>query len=179
MIEKPKIEAVGSLASWVMATVDHAPPPVDGAVLHRAGAGDAAELLVLQRCCWVSEAISNESLDIPALHESIDDVSRSVDEWTTWCVRLDGRLIASVRAHRAGDDWDIGRLMVAPDHAGRGLGSWLLAYAESEAPDDVNRVVLFTGAKSLRNIALYERAGFGSTSEPAPPGAVVMTKARG
>lgn len=162
-----------------MATVAHVLPPVDGAVLLRADVDDAAELLVLQRCCWVGEAISNETLDIPALHESIDDVRRSIDDWTTWCIRLDGRLIGSVRAHRAGDDWDIGRLMVAPDHSGRGLGSWLLGYAESEAPDDVDRIVLFTGTKSVRNIALYERAGFGLTAEPAPPGAVVMTKAVG
>ncbi len=38
--------------------------------------GDAGELLTLQRACWVQEALANDSLaDIPALHESLDDVA--------------------------------------------------------------------------------------------------------
>ncbi len=35
---------------------------------------DAAELLVLQRCCWVQEAVVNDTLEIPALHETLEDV---------------------------------------------------------------------------------------------------------
>ena len=50
-------------------------PPIAGARgSQRATASDAAELLVLQRCCWVDEALANETLDIPAFHESLDDV---------------------------------------------------------------------------------------------------------
>ena len=41
-----------------------------------------------------------------------------------------------------------------------GLGRWLLRYAECAAPDDVTSVGLFTGARSLRNLALYQRAGY-------------------
>ena len=127
--------------------------PIAGGVLSRAGQQDAAELLVLQRCCWVDEAIANDTLDIAALHESLDDVRAWLDEWDTWCVRVDGRLIGAVRARREGSTWDIGRLMVAPDLAGRGLGGWLLRLAESRAPADVESVMLFTGAQSTRNIA--------------------------
>ena len=47
-------------------------PPLDGATIGPAGAADAAELLVLQRCCRVDEAIANDTLDVPALHESLD-----------------------------------------------------------------------------------------------------------
>jgi tRNA (guanine37-N1)-methyltransferase len=68
--------------------------------------------------------------------------------------------------------------MVAPDLSGRGLGRWLLALAESAAPDDVDEISLFTGAKSTRNIAIYERAGFRRTGVPAPPGAVGLVKSR-
>ena len=138
-------------------------PPIEGADVRRAAEDDAAELLVLQRCCWVDEAIANETLDIAALHESLDDVRRWIDEWTTWCVRLDGRLVAAVRARREGGTWEIGRLMVAPDLSGHGLGRWLLGLAEADAPDDVDVIALFTGAKSARNIAMYERAGFRRT----------------
>jgi tRNA (guanine37-N1)-methyltransferase len=152
--------------------------PIDGAEVRRAGPADAAELLVLQRCCWVDEAIANETLDIGALHESLDDVRRWLEEWSTWCVRRDGRLIGAVRAHREDSHWEIGRLMVAPDVAGRGLGRWLLALAEAAAPADVEMISLFTGAKSVRNIRMYERAGFHRRDGSAPPGAVGLVKRR-
>src|SRR5215472_10524386 len=89
-------------------------PPIPGAELRRAVPEDGPELLVLQRCCWVDEALANETLDIGALHEWLDDVRRWIDEWTTWCVRLSGRLIGAVRARQEGTTWEIGRLMVAP-----------------------------------------------------------------
>ena len=143
--------------------------PPDGSVVGRAVTADAAELLVLQRCCWVQEAIANETLDIPALHESLDDVRAWIDDWSTWCVRVGGRLVGAVRARQEGPAWDIGRLMVAPDLAGRGLGRWLLRFAEAQAPDGVDTIVLFTGARSVRNIAMYERAGFRRTGAPARP----------
>ena len=60
-------------ASGSTATVT---PPIEGAELRPAGQDDAAELLVLQRCCWVDEAIANDTLDIGALHESLDDIRR-------------------------------------------------------------------------------------------------------
>jgi tRNA (guanine37-N1)-methyltransferase len=153
-------------------------PPIDGADVRPARQEDAAELLVLQRCCWVDEAIANDTLDIAALHDTLDDVRRSIEEWSTWCVRLRGRLIGAVRARREGAAWEIGRLMVAPDLSGRGLGRWLLALAERAAPDDIEVIALFTGAKSTRNITMYERAGFRRTGVGAPAGAVALVKER-
>lgn len=135
-------------------------------------AADLAELVVLQRCCWVSEAILNQTLDIPALHESHDEVLAWAGSWTTLVVRLQGRLVAAVRGRQEGRSWEIGRLMVAPDLAGRGVGSRLLVVIESLAPENVHDFTLFTGAKSARNIALYERAGYRlmAASDPDSPG---------
>lgn len=150
--------------------------PIEGGVVSRAGPEDAAELLVLQRCCWVEEALANDTLDIAALHESLDDVRAWLDEWATWCVRVAGRLVGAVRARQEGSTWDIGRLMVAPDLAGQGLGGWLLRLAEAHAPEDVESITLFTGARSTRNIAMYEHAGFRRSLAPAPPDAVRLEK---
>lgn len=99
-----------------------------------AEARDAAEILVLQLCCWVEEAKANDTLNIPALHENLEDVSQWIASWQVWTVRLEGRLVGAVRAHQGGDRWQIGRLMVAPDLAGRGLGRWLLQLVERQAP---------------------------------------------
>ncbi|HWM19140.1 MAG TPA: GNAT family N-acetyltransferase [Ilumatobacteraceae bacterium] len=150
--------------------------PIEGAIVQRASPADAPELLVLQRCCWVDEAIANDTLDIPALHETLADVRAWLDAWTTWCVRVDGRLVGAVRAYQDGPSWDIGRLMVAPDLAGQGLGGWLLRHAEAHAPADVESITLFTGSQSVRNIAMYERAGFRRTPASAPPGIVRLVK---
>ncbi|WP_290055487.1 GNAT family N-acetyltransferase [Amycolatopsis solani] len=121
---------------------------------------DAPELLVLQRCCWVQEAILNDTLDIPALHESLEDVRDWTKTWSVWTLREDRRLIGGVRARLEGDRWELGRLMVAPDFTGRGLGRRLLAHAEAQAPAEARRFALFTGAKSVRNITMYQRAGY-------------------
>jgi len=140
--------------------------------------GDAGEILTLQRCCWVSEAQENEGVPIPALLESLDDVTRALDEWTTVVVRTAGRLVGSARGRLADDSvWDIGRLMVAPDLAGRGLGRWLLAHLEQLAPPEAVAYRLSTGAGSERNHRMYARAGYRrAPEEPAHHGVVVLTK---
>lgn len=141
---------------------------------------DAAELLVLQRACWVDEARTAGTLDIPPLTETLDDVLAGVAGWTTWVVRSGGRLVASVRGRVAPDDpttWETGRLMVAPDLTGRGVGRALLAYAEAAAPRTVTRLWLNTGARSERNLRTYRKAGY--RIQPGPgrfPGTVDLVK---
>jgi tRNA (guanine37-N1)-methyltransferase len=75
--------------------------------------------------------------------------------------------------------WDIGRIMVAPDLQGRGLGRHLLALGEDAAPADVTSYSLVTGAGSVDNLRMYKKAGY-RLRGPAPgaPGAVVLTKRR-
>jgi GNAT superfamily N-acetyltransferase len=119
---------------------------------------DAAEVLVLQRACWVTEAIANGTLDIPALHEDLADVRAWIG--SAWVLRDGARLIGGVRASLDGTTWRIGRLMVAPDRRGEGLGGRLLAHIESVAPEGTRTLALFTGVRSARNIALYGRAGY-------------------
>jgi GNAT superfamily N-acetyltransferase len=136
-------------------------PALAGLRIMRAEARDAPELLVLQRACWVAEALANDTLDIAALHESLDDVERGIAEQQTWVVRDGPRLVGSVRGTPAGDAWEIGRLMVAPDLGGRGLGRFLLAWIEEHRPDGVTRFELFTGARNARNLRLYGSAGYG------------------
>jgi GNAT superfamily N-acetyltransferase len=152
--------------------------PVPGVRLASAVVRDAAELLVLQRCCWVDEAVANDTLDIPVLHESLDDVRAWLADWSTWCARVDDRLVGAVRARQAGAEWEIGRLMVAPDLSGRGLGQWLLHHAEEQAPPEIDTFTLFTGARNVRNLTMYDRAGYVRTGEPAPPNAVRLAKRR-
>ena len=140
---------------------------------------DAGELLTLQRACWWQEQEANPGVQIPALQEDLADVVAWMGEWTTLVLRSAGRLVAAARGRREGEAWDVGRLMVAPDLQGRGLGRLLLQAIEDAAPDDVTGYVLFTGAGSARNLAMYKKAGYRLRGEdPDVPGAVRLTKPR-
>ncbi len=167
-------------------------------------AGDAAELHVLQLACWVQEAVLNDDLGIPPLHETGADTAASLRAWRTWVVRSGGRLVGSVRGRLArpgagdgpaeeraeeqaehqgeerGHAWEIGRLMVAPDLRGRGLGSRLLAHAMDAAPDEVTSYLLVTGRHSAANLRRYRRAGFSvrEVLDDGPAGPVVLTRPR-
>ncbi|TDC15236.1 GNAT family N-acetyltransferase [Kribbella albertanoniae] len=148
----------------------------DGQIV-AAAAGDVSELVVLQRACWVDEAIANRAFDLPALTETAAQVEVSLAEWQVWVIRSGGRLIASVRARRDGDAWLIGRLMVAPDYRHQGLGQQLLAHAEAHAPAGTATIALCTGVRSTGPQALYRQAGYSLTREGAPPGSVLLRKA--
>ncbi|WP_182526188.1 tRNA (guanosine(37)-N1)-methyltransferase TrmD [Nocardioides dongkuii] len=138
---------------------------------------DAPELLVLQRACWVQEALANDSLEIPALHESLADLTASLDTWSWYVVRAAGRLVGAVRGRLEGDTWHIGRVMVAPDLQGHGLGRLLLDHVQRVAPPAAASYSLFTGEGSHANQRMYKKAGFRLRPDlPAPPGAVVLTK---
>ena len=141
---------------------------------------DAGELYTLQRACWLQELEANPGVEIPALRESLDDVRRGLGEWTVMVARepSSGRLVGAVRGRvDSHGEWDIGRVMVAPDLQGRGLGRALLELVEALAPAEITTYVLFTGAGSTDNLRMYKKAGFRlRTDRAAPPGAVVLTK---
>ena len=144
---------------------------------------DAGELYTLQRACWLQELQANPGVDIPALGESLDDVRQWLGEWTVMVARepRSGRLVGAVRGRLDADgEWDIGRVMVAPDLQGRGLGRGLLELVESLAPPAASAYVLFTGAGSSDNQRMYKKAGYRLRPDrAAPPGAVVLTKRAG
>ena len=150
---------------------------------------DAAELLVLQRACWVREGLAAQGRwVVPPLAEELADVVAGLGEWTTYAVRVrsadgsPGRLVGSARGRVRPVDatfWEVGRLMVAPDLQGRGLGRELLSLAESLAPSGVTGFWLTTGVLEDGNQRFYKRAGYRLVpGEPTYPGAVDFTKRR-
>ena len=148
---------------------------LEDAELRAAEPGDAGELYVLQLACWVQEMHDNPGVRIPALHESLDDVRAWLARDTVVVARSAGRLVGAVRASLAEQTWEVGRLMVAPDLAGRGLGRSLLARIEAMAPPEATTYALFTGAGSTRNQRIYKKAGYRLRGE-IEPGVVRMTK---
>jgi tRNA (guanine37-N1)-methyltransferase len=130
---------------------------------------DAGELLTLQWACWD-----------PPLRESMPEMVASIDSGTTFVARSAGRLVGSVRCAVDPDDgaFDIGRLMVAPDLWGRGLGRALLEHAERAAPFGATTYRLVVAADNDRAVRMYRRAGYRSRPGGGLPGVLVMTRRR-
>jgi tRNA (guanine37-N1)-methyltransferase len=140
---------------------------------------DAGEILTLQRACWLQEQQANPDAWVPALHESLEDVRAWLSEWTVLTMRREGRLIGGARGRLEGDVWELGRIMVAPDLQGQGLGRVLLEAIEAAAPPAATSYALFTGAGSVDNLRMYKRAGYRLRGkDPDVPGAVRLTKKR-
>ncbi len=141
---------------------------------------DAGELYTLQLACWVSEQQANPDVEIDALTETLADVEAWTARGTVLVAHSAGRLVGAVRGRLEGDDarvWAVGRLMVAPDLQGRGLGRLLLGAVEEAGPATATSYALLTGARSRRNRRMYQKAGYRDDGRPAP-GVVRMTKRR-
>ena len=148
-----------------------------GALIAKATPADVGDLLTCTHACWLREGILNDTLTIPAQHETVESLTASLHEWDTYVLRHDGRFIGSVRGQRVDDTWHIGRLMVVPDLHGRGLGRALLEFIQEVAPSDATRFELFTGTGSEHNLKLYKKAGFRGVVQPNGA-TVVFTKRR-
>jgi GNAT superfamily N-acetyltransferase len=128
------------------------------------GPSDAGELLTLQRAAYMTEAAAHSDFNIPPLTQTLADLAAELGRSNVAAlgIRDDGRLIGSVRLRRSGTVAELGRLVVAPDRQGEGLGTWLLRHAEAVFPA-VCEIRLFTGENSLANPRLYARCGYRET----------------
>jgi tRNA (guanine37-N1)-methyltransferase len=135
--------------------------PTSELVIEPARPDDAGELWTLQLAAYLSEGQVNSSLSIPPLTQTLDELRGSLSTGTVLVARRGHRLVGSVRGELQDDDvWYIGRLMVAPDLWGQGIGSELMTAIEGFAPAGTTRLRLLTGAASEHNLAYYRRRGY-------------------
>ncbi|WP_375422815.1 tRNA (guanosine(37)-N1)-methyltransferase TrmD [uncultured Friedmanniella sp.] len=149
---------------------DLLPADLDDLVVSRAVAADAGELWTLQLAAYLAEGRQHATFDIPPLTETFAEVQASLHVGTVLVARRAGRLVGSVRGEvREGGVWYVGRLMVAPDLQGAGLGGRLLEQVESLAPTGTRTLRLVTGLRSESNVRFYRRRGYrvlGSRTHP-------------
>lgn len=125
---------------------------------------DAGEVLTLQRAAFVQEAQIYGTPQLPPLTQTLAELEAELVD-NLGCVAVDGtRIVGAVRARRDGELLLVGRLTIAPDQQGRGIGTRLLAAVEERgAALGATEAELFTGSLSEANLRLYLREGYVET----------------
>ncbi|WP_375431208.1 tRNA (guanosine(37)-N1)-methyltransferase TrmD [uncultured Friedmanniella sp.] len=136
---------------------------------------DAGELWTLQQAAYLVEGRRHGTFDLPPLTETLDELRAALADQTVLVARSGSRLIGSVRGELEGvDTWYVGRLMVAPDRQGAGLGGQLMDRIEELAPPTAQRLRLVTGEHSASNLAFYARRGYRDVGRRHHPSSVVV-----
>lgn len=141
------------------------------ASIERANAADAGEILTLQRAAYVSEAQLYGDPFIAPLVESLEQLRKVVETSVVLAARDGARIVGAVRGRVAepgeqGRTCVVGRLVVAPDRQGQGIGTALLSAIHDAVLAehlDVHAFDLFTGHLSDGNLRLYRRQGYRET----------------
>ena len=127
--------------------------------IDRACTDDAAQILRLQRAAYQAEAELYGDYQIPPLTQTLANLQSDVASHTFYVARDDNKLIASVNIRIEGSVGKIGRLIVAPELQGYGLGRTMMDHVEG-AHSNVAHFELFTGHKSERNLRFYQARGY-------------------
>lgn len=119
----------------------------------RAGQDELAAVLALRFAVFcreqgVPEELEHDAEDATALHLVLDD---------------DGAVIGTCRLMRAGDRMRLGRMAIARERRGEGLGAALLAHAHAVARQEGAREVELHAQVAVRGF--YERAGYAVEGE--------------
>ncbi len=122
---------------------------------------DAGEVLTVQRAAFASEAIIYGDPAMPAMVQTLEELEAELQTAQGWVARIDGRLVGAIRVREDDGLLLIGRIAIAPDKQGSGIGRALLEAAETNA--DAATAELFTGALSEANLRLYESCGYQRT----------------
>jgi methylmalonyl-CoA/ethylmalonyl-CoA epimerase len=137
---------------------------------------DAGEVFTVQRAAFVAEAQRHDNPHLPPLTQTLDEVREDIDTQTVLVAHEGSRIVGTVRGVPIGPAWYIGRLAVAPDLQGHGIGRALLGAIERAAPAGTSEFTLTTGPKSTDTVRFYERQGYRTV--PAPDDLIHLTKAR-
>ncbi len=119
---------------------------------------DAGQVLTIQRAAFVSEAHIYGDPNQPALTQTLEQLEAELRDAKGFVAVQGERVVGAVRARENEGTLQIGRVAVAPDLQGEGIGRKLLDAIENDT--DCSEAELFTGSLSEANIELYKDCGY-------------------
>ncbi len=124
-----------------------------------ASTSDAAAIWEIQRLAFHQQAILYNDFKLPPLVQTLEEFMQDF-EIHAFLKAIDGKkIVGSVRGRSEGTTCHISRLVVCPDYQNRGIGKRLMLAIEKKF-GYAQRFELFTGHKSVKNLALYEKLGY-------------------
>lgn len=121
---------------------------------------DLPAVLRLQKLCYQSEAALYNDYTIQPLTQTIEELYRDFDNGEKCRIALlNDELIGAVRGLVRDHTGYISKLIVAPEYQNRGIGKQLMQQIEMQL-SPVSRYELFTGSRSKKNLALYQKLGY-------------------
>lgn len=122
---------------------------------------DAGQVLTVQRAAFVTEALIYDSADMGPLTQTLAELEYELRDNLGYVALIGERIVGAARAVAAEDVLLIGRIAIAPDQQGAGVGPRLLALVEERGRAlGCAFAELFTGSLSSANLALYEQLGY-------------------
>jgi ribosomal protein S18 acetylase RimI-like enzyme len=124
----------------------------------RATSSDAREILELQHLAYQSEAVLYDDFSLPPLKQTLAELEDEFGYKTILKVAAQERLLGSVRFYEREGTCYIERFIVHPNVQNQGIGKALMKQAETLTSS--NRLELFTGHKSEKNLRFYKSLGY-------------------
>jgi len=120
---------------------------------------DLPKILDLQKHCYIEEAELYGDYSILPLQQTLASIKEDFGTQLFLKAIYNGQIVGSVRGNLNNKNAYIGRLIVDPDFRNMGIAKQLIAAIEAKFPH-VACYELFTGAKTERNIRLYQKLGY-------------------
>jgi len=153
------VRALGILEKRRLGMVRDAHATGDVCIEH-AVADDIPEILALQKVAYRSEAEVYGDLSVPAMRQSLTELTADFERMIFLKGIVNGKIVASVRGYDDGQGTaHILRLIVHPYFQGRGYAQQLVTTLEKAFPQ-CRRFEVFTGHRSERNLYLYGKLGY-------------------
>jgi len=153
------VRALGILEKRRMGMASDAQSSGDVRIEH-AVADDIPEILALQKVAYRSEAEIYGDPSLPALRQSLAELTSDFERMLFLKGLVNGKIVASVRGYDDGRGTaHILRLVVHPYFQGRGYAQRLVSVIEKAFPQ-CPRFEVFTGHRSERNLHLYGKLGY-------------------
>ncbi|MCD7973199.1 MAG: GNAT family N-acetyltransferase [Candidatus Azobacteroides sp.] len=145
-------------------------------LIQRATFDDLEKILELQKTAFLSEAELYNDYSLEPLTQTLDSIRNEFKHSIFLKALYQNEIVGSVRGKYEAGKYLVGRLVVSPSFRRQGIGRKLMRALEEECRE-AKDFFLFTGSKSVRNIALYESLGYEKYEEQEnknKPGLVIV-----